>query len=431
MGLNQLTLAACLCVASAAHAGAPSLCASEETNLFTCSIGKKLVSVCASKDVSTTSGYVQYRFGHSGQAPELEYPAEKVPPASHFSWGFTGYAKGSTENLLFTRSGYTYTVYSERNAFDVNGWGVRVKTPDGKSRRLACSEQSPSDTLYSLNGLGLRVLPEESLISVDSDETWPGESPNADLLQGARTHDLALIARALNSGADPNFHGPNDLGALGAVADNRPLDQSGQGVHEFDEQTDRIVALLLSRGASPTISLPNGSTPVDSLALKSVPGRTLRTLLDAGWPEDPQYRLHVGAITSDVALVKESIGHGANPNTPFHGGRILASAIIPASKSAYLGMEAEQQQALSAMDALLQGGAKVDEGTPRDGGGDIVTVYSNWGAQENIRPVLDLLIRYASPTAKENALYWLRATSANTHPKRQANLDWLLDRLGH
>jgi hypothetical protein len=427
--VNKLFLSLCVCVAPLAWAGEPSLCASEETNLFTCSIGKKLVSVCASKDLAATSGYVQYRFGRSGQPPELVYPTQKDHPASHFSWGFTGYAKGSLENLHFSQSGYIYTVYREANAFDVNGAGVRVKTPDGSSRRLPCSEESPESHLYELGALGLRVLPEESLVSVSNFETWAAESPNADLLQGSRTHDFTLVMRALNSGADPNFHGPNDLGALGAVADLRLQAESDKRVREFDEETDRLVALLLSRGTSPIVSMTNGATPVESLAIRSVPSRTLRTLLDAGWPNDPQYRLHVGALTGDATLVKESLAHGANPNTPFRNSRVILSAITKASTSANKGMETEQQQALSAMDALLKGGATLDEGTPRSGGGDIVMVYSYWGASENITPVLDLLIRYASPTAKENALYWLRATSANTHPKRQANLAWLLGRL--
>jgi hypothetical protein len=322
-------------------------------------------------------------------------------------------------------------VYAERNSFDVNGAGILVKTPDGKSRRLTCSEESPDNDLYSLGSLGLRVLPEESLVSVDRDGLWPGDSPNTDLLQGTRTHDIALITRALNSGADPNFHSPYDLGALGAVADNRPLDQNVPEIHDFDAQTDRIVALLLSRGASPTISLTNGVTAVDWLAAKSVPTRTLRTLLDAGWPRDPQYRLHAGAVIGDAALIKESLDQGADPNMPFHGGRIVASAIIKANNSAYLGMEAEQQHALAALEILLQSGAKLDEGTPGKNVGDIVSVYSNASLADNLRPELDLLIRYSSPAGKENALNWLRPTSANTNPKRKPTLDWLLDRLAH
>jgi hypothetical protein len=344
--------------------------------------------------------------------------------------GFEGSAKASLENLHFTQSGYSYTVYRESAAFDTNGAGVRVKTPDGKSSRLPCNEDSPPSDLYVLRGLGLRVLPEESLVSVEDLETWPAESASADLLQGVRTHDFALVTKALNSDADANFHGPNDVGVLGALVDRRAEAISRNRVREFDEETDRLLELLLSRGASPTISTANGATPINFLA-KRAPDRAVRRLLDAGWPKDPQYRLYVGALLGDSALVKEALDYGAYPNIPVRGVRIIVSAISRASELSVKGMEAEQEQALSTLERLLTAGAQIDEGTRRSGGGDIVKVYAHAGTKEHIRPVLDLLIRYASPAARENALYWLRLISEGNHPKREANLDWLISRLEH
>jgi hypothetical protein len=60
-------------------------------------------------------------------------------------------------------------------------------------------------------------------------------------------------------------------------------------------------------------------------------------------------------------------------------------------------------------------------------GGDIASVYAGYGAQSNIQPVLDLLIRYASPEDKQNTIDFLMLGAVN--PKRQANFDWLLKRL--
>ena len=48
-------------------------CSEQEQTVFSCSLGKKIVSVCAAKDISPTNGYVQYRFGPKN-APELIFP---------------------------------------------------------------------------------------------------------------------------------------------------------------------------------------------------------------------------------------------------------------------------------------------------------------------------------------------------------------------
>jgi len=45
-------------------------CQADEQIIFSCSFGKKMVSVCASNDFSVNKGYLQYRFGLKG-APEL------------------------------------------------------------------------------------------------------------------------------------------------------------------------------------------------------------------------------------------------------------------------------------------------------------------------------------------------------------------------
>ena len=411
-----------------ARADSNSLCSSEENLLFTCSIGRKLVSVCSSRDLSRTSGYVQYRFGVINRPPELVYPTEKVHPASKFSFGYDRSTKSSLYNLHFTLSGHSYTIYQQSAAFGEEGSGIKVKTPAGKSLDLRCEESRPLGNLDALDGLGLRRLPLEALVSSNSFETWPAESINTDLLLGVRTHDFALVTRALANGAEVNFHGPNDVGVLGVLVDERWQAIRLKRVAEFDEETDRLLTLLLSHGASPTISTQNGNTVIDFLANRA-PSQTIQKLLDTGWPNDYHYRLYVGALLGNPVLVKEALSHGADANKPIHGSRHIVFAISQASSLSEKGEEANQKQALAALELLLKAGAKIDEGTPKAGGGDIVRVYAYSGNRPNIKPVLDLLVRYASPAARQNSLHWLRIGNAGSNPERQANLDWLIERL--
>jgi hypothetical protein len=301
---------------------------------------------------------------------------------------------------------------------------------------LRFDERAQSLTLFS----GLRVVERQiekafPLAALPPDwfsvffDAWPSSNPNADLRHGVRTHDFALVSRALDSGADIIFHAPNDVGVLGEVAYGRLEASRLNRLAEFDEETDRLVTLLLARGAPPTISTQNGGTAIDVLATSRVPNRTIRALLDAGWPRDYHYRLYVGVLLGDPVLVLEALEHGADPNKEIRGGRYLDAALLRPCVLSAIGEEAEQEQALVSLEVLLRRGARLDEGTATRGGGDIVRTFANWGNRPNIRQVLDVLIRYSAPAARANSLYWLRIRGANPHPQIQANLEWLRKRL--
>src|SRR6266480_5829555 len=68
-------------VAGSINAGVPgqlqsnSLCTKDERVVFSCPVKRpaKIVSVCASKDLTSEHGYLQYRFGLPGKI-ELEFP---------------------------------------------------------------------------------------------------------------------------------------------------------------------------------------------------------------------------------------------------------------------------------------------------------------------------------------------------------------------
>jgi hypothetical protein len=59
-------------------------CTNTEKVVFSCSFGKKMVSICASSDLSASAGYMQYRFGAKDKV-ELQYPQSQVHPRGKFS----------------------------------------------------------------------------------------------------------------------------------------------------------------------------------------------------------------------------------------------------------------------------------------------------------------------------------------------------------
>lgn len=64
-----------LLLGNAAVAAEAGHCREQEQTFFNCKLhGGKVVSVCGSKKLTTTSGYLQYRFGAHGRL-ELEFPA--------------------------------------------------------------------------------------------------------------------------------------------------------------------------------------------------------------------------------------------------------------------------------------------------------------------------------------------------------------------
>jgi hypothetical protein len=95
------------------HAG-ESLCTAAEQTVFSCSTGKKVLSVCASATVNRNTGYLQYRFGSPG-AIELQLPEAETAPAQHVSFGDTGYYFDGADYagawLRFRKGNLSYAVY--------------------------------------------------------------------------------------------------------------------------------------------------------------------------------------------------------------------------------------------------------------------------------------------------------------------------------
>lgn len=97
-------------------------CNAHEQIVFSCSLGKKMVSVCASNDFSASSGYLQYRFGLKG-APELVFPdlTKAAAAASYVQARTLMFAGGGGGYLRFINGQHHYIVYTAIG----KGWGAK------------------------------------------------------------------------------------------------------------------------------------------------------------------------------------------------------------------------------------------------------------------------------------------------------------------
>jgi hypothetical protein len=115
-----------------------SLCSAGEQVVFSCATTtKKVVSLCSSSPLTETAGYLQYRFGVGGRAPELSYPTTREHPKNDFLSGTMMYSGGGGAYLRFTNAPYTYAVFTGIG----KGWkkeGVVVQKAGKKMAYLQC-----------------------------------------------------------------------------------------------------------------------------------------------------------------------------------------------------------------------------------------------------------------------------------------------------
>lgn len=116
-----LTLFASMCLLPSNAAAEASLCHADETVVFSCSVGSKLVSVCATADLADVGGSLQYRFGKAG-AVELAYPENPKTWRTVATSGVMMLAGGGGAHLAFDRGDYRYVVYTAIG----RGWGEKA-----------------------------------------------------------------------------------------------------------------------------------------------------------------------------------------------------------------------------------------------------------------------------------------------------------------
>lgn len=128
------------------------LCRANEQSLFECKVGKKQVSICASPNMTATTGYAQYRYG-TPQKIELAYPPTPKPPRGYFALSNTPYSGGAESRIHFTNQGYEYFVFTlmHRTHFEANepnypvfDAGVRVFHRGKEILNLHCQDRETS-----------------------------------------------------------------------------------------------------------------------------------------------------------------------------------------------------------------------------------------------------------------------------------------------
>lgn len=133
-------------------------CNEQEQIIFSCSLGKNIVSVCASKDISQNSGYLQYRFGHKN-ALELVFPAstETFHRANIHAQSLM-FSGGGGAYLRFINGQYNYVVYTAIG----KGWGTKEGVAVEKNKKrianLICQDVTISmlgDEFFTQAGLPL------------------------------------------------------------------------------------------------------------------------------------------------------------------------------------------------------------------------------------------------------------------------------------
>ena len=158
-----ISLIGLVSVPVSAAAKAESHCQKPEQIIFSCSLGKKIVSVCASHDFSSSNGYLQYRFGEK-DALELAFPPliASIQSSPYIQARTLIFAGGGGAYLRFIKEQYHYVVYTAIG----KGWGAK----DG----VAVEKNSQLITHLECQDIPVSKLNEEFFsragLSVDQDE---------------------------------------------------------------------------------------------------------------------------------------------------------------------------------------------------------------------------------------------------------------------
>ena len=115
------------------------LCDRNERVIFSCPIKRpaKIVSVCASKDLTSERGYLQYRFGLPGKI-ELEFPKDRTGTQTKFQYSHYFRAQFDLTEISFNVNGYEYEVTDDYNGEEKPAQtiqGVSVTAP-GKPKEV-------------------------------------------------------------------------------------------------------------------------------------------------------------------------------------------------------------------------------------------------------------------------------------------------------
>jgi hypothetical protein len=127
------------------------LCGNGERVIFSCMLRQKakVVSLCASKDVTNEKGYLQYRFGRPGKI-ELEFPKDRTNTQQQFEYSHYFRARVDLTEINFTVDGVSYSVFDDYQGEEkpeVSEQGVAINWPgtSKKEVRLRCAAKPKAD----------------------------------------------------------------------------------------------------------------------------------------------------------------------------------------------------------------------------------------------------------------------------------------------
>ena len=130
---------------------ANTLCARDERVIFSCALRQtaKIVSVCASKDLTNEKGYLQYRFGLPGKV-ELEFPKDRTNTQQQFEYSHYFRARVDLTEINFTINGVNYSVFDDYQGEEkpaVSEQGVSINWPgtNKKEVRYLCASKPKAD----------------------------------------------------------------------------------------------------------------------------------------------------------------------------------------------------------------------------------------------------------------------------------------------
>ncbi|MDO8990668.1 MAG: hypothetical protein Q7U91_13675 [Sideroxyarcus sp.] len=118
----------------------PSLCRFNERTYFSCSVkGGKTVSVCGSRIINESRGYLQYRFGKRG-AIELALPETLEHPSKLFTQTNDKEMRIQSATLTIKKGLFAYTAYSTQGIGSDLPNGVFVTKNNKKVADMPCTE---------------------------------------------------------------------------------------------------------------------------------------------------------------------------------------------------------------------------------------------------------------------------------------------------
>lgn len=151
---NSVAISIAFTIANTQLVASTSHCNANENVVFSCSTGKKVVSVCASKNINSKSGYLQYRFGKLG-APEALIPSN---PES-FRSAVNVFEDMTTSVITFKNGQFSYEIL--RQMMHVNSDIYLNISNKGKSiATLTCKEDSlliDNVDKFDFKKIGIRV----------------------------------------------------------------------------------------------------------------------------------------------------------------------------------------------------------------------------------------------------------------------------------